>query len=70
MKFNCGITWEEKLKRMKAWHKWFAWHPITIKINDQGEKTCVWLVTVERSSTYWADGADSGWDHEYREITK
>jgi len=30
MKFNCGITWEEKLKRKKAWHKWFAWPDVQL----------------------------------------
>lgn len=54
MKFNCGPTRAERMKKKKhtalkqklkdeQWHKWFAWYPVRIDKND-----CRWLETVER----------------------
>ena len=43
MKFNCGLTKNEKLQ---SWHKWFAWYPVRISKND-----CRWLETVYRKGT-------------------
>lgn len=56
MKFNCGPTWEEK------WHKWFAWHPITLGGGD-----CRWLETIERKGTYSSLSlVGCEWVYEYR----
>jgi hypothetical protein len=30
-------------KRNRGWHRWFAWHPISV-----GDGVIVWLETVER----------------------
>ena len=63
MKFNCGLTREEKDKLREAedsriwneiynyitqWHDWFAWYPVRV-----GSKDCRWLETVERLGTYY-----------------
>lgn len=43
MKFNCGLSWSEKIKYWESWHSWFAWRPVRI-----GSRDCRWLETVER----------------------
>ncbi len=44
MKFDCGETYEEKLKRLATPHKWFAWYPVKIDDHD-----CRWMEFVERT---------------------
>lgn len=63
MRFDCGETWEEEKARKRAWHKWFAWHPIMVKDHD-----CRWLEYVERSGKFWASWGDSGWNWSYRDV--
>ena len=47
-----------KLQNTSVWHRWFAWHPVTV------ENTFVWLSYVERKAfECWA-----GPDFEYRLI--
>jgi len=57
MKFKCkeAETWPEYEKRIKKWHKWFAWYPVSV-----GKEDCRWLETVERSIKieFWYDGID------------
>ena len=66
MKFNCGITWEEKLVARKEWHRWFAWYPIRL-----GSRDCRWLETIERSGTYeMLSECECGFVYEYRAIGK
>jgi hypothetical protein len=62
MKFNCGLTWDEKfdllweekkeLERQVeeggGWHSWFAWYPVKV-----GSRDCRWLERVERRYTFW-----------------
>jgi hypothetical protein len=67
MKFSCGLTWEEYKSRRETWHSWFAWRPVTVSVNDQGRKQCVWLEWVSRKGTYSCNWADSQWDWEYKE---
>ena len=70
MKFNCGLSPEEKFEARvnKArsdnesyiayameWHKYFAWWPTRV-----GSKDCRWLETIERR----ASGIDSMRDRE------
>ena len=38
-----GLTNEEKLRRKKNWHKWFAWFPVTIGVSNDHHKFKCWL---------------------------
>ena len=60
MKFNCGLTreekkvlaeakWEKKLDKEQHWHDFFAWYPVRL-----GSRDCRWLETVEQKGQYWA----------------
>lgn len=46
MIFNCGPTYEQKIKTKQRWHRWFAWHPIRVD-----EHNCAWLQNVMRIGT-------------------
>jgi len=43
MKFNCGISYPDRVKAAGEWHSWFAWYPVRLGSHD-----CRWLETVER----------------------
>lgn len=43
MKFDCGETEEEKIKRLEEWHKYFALFPRRVADHD-----CRWLEYIER----------------------
>lgn len=54
MKFNCGLTWDQKevlrqqrreahLQYIRSWHPAFAWFPKRV-----GNNQCVWLESYER----------------------
>jgi len=61
MKFNCGLTPQEKQAIKARWHDWFAWHPIRL-----GSRDCRWLETVERSCiSPWSD-----WEYRAIEVPK
>ena len=38
MKFNCGLSYEDKREVYRKWHRWFAWYPIRLASKD-----CRWL---------------------------
>lgn len=61
MKFDCGETFAEKKRRLKQWHRWFAWRPV--KVNDHD---CRWLEWVERRGDYYPGYADNDWEWEHR----
>lgn len=76
MKFNCGLTWAEKIainnELRQQWHKWFALIPRRV-----GNKECRWLEYIERKGeTYFAMTGGMGgvkvkkWQYEYRVLTK
>ena len=50
MKFNCGLSADEKrqqeIERSENWHRWFAWKPIRV-----GSRDCRWLEWIERKGT-------------------
>ncbi len=57
MKFDCGLSldkriekWTIKNKHKMVWHKWFAWYPVTYRIEGVREK-CVWLELIQRKGT-------------------
>jgi hypothetical protein len=56
-----GPTWEETKRIRAEWHKWFAWYPVVIRI-EEGHKIKAWLQYVERKGIYCY-----GWAWEYRE---
>ena len=75
MKFNCGLTPEEKRherwlkrlaeeRRLKQWHTMFAYKPI--RMTDS--HTCVWLEPYERRGTSETYCGYTGWTWEYREF--
>ena len=41
-------TWEEKQHRLKNWHKWWAWHPVTVHNSEKNRHQRAWLETVWR----------------------
>lgn len=47
MKFNCGLSAEEKWEYKKKWHPWFAWYPVRI-----GHRDCRWLEYVDRKYVF------------------
>jgi hypothetical protein len=71
MKFNCGLTKEEKERakmraeiaahdRLLKWHDYFALCPIQVASGD-----CRWLETVERKGD-WRGYLYGGWEWQYR----
>lgn len=68
MKFNCGLTrdekhtleWNERLRR-ENWHDWFAWYPVQVASCD-----CRWLEVVQRKLTYCSYYEYSWTKAEYR----
>ncbi len=63
MKFDCGLTWGEKLAAKKEWHAWFAWHPV--RLGESHE--CRWLEYVARKGQQ--EGYEVEWKFDYRELT-
>ena len=74
MKFDCGPTWEEKLRADKEWrsnwHNWFALIPRRVGPNE-----CRWLEIIERKGESYEGYAHAGyggpvrvtkWRYEYR----
>jgi hypothetical protein len=62
MRWDCGLTWEEKKEAKERWHLWFAWHPVRLGPHD-----CRWLETVERKGHYYCYG-HTWWVWKYQEI--
>ena len=58
MKFNCGETSAEGVKRLTKWHRWFAWCPTRVGSND-----CRWLEWIERQGEYGSYGGDWFWEY-------
>jgi hypothetical protein len=56
------MKWSDEKKR--EWHKWFAWHPITLINPDTGTHVTFWLGSVWRIRIngyyfpYWAYSGD------------
>ena len=48
MKWISGHTILEKIEQKKQWHRWFAWHPVVIGINEDNREVKVWLEYVLR----------------------
>lgn len=62
-----GETWEEEKRRKGEWHKYFAWFPVTIRV-ENGHKIKAWLQYVERKGYFCWAWMGGGFDWEYREI--
>jgi hypothetical protein len=62
MKFDCGPTARQQNDACRAWHLWFAWHPVRIGDSRQ----CVWLEKVERKGEFYFDSMGGSWAWEYR----
>lgn len=51
MRWLNGLTWEGKKRRLEGWHPWFAWHPVTIRVED-GRKRRAWMERAYRRGTF------------------
>ena len=49
-----------------GWRRWFAWHPVEVKNDDEGTVESVWLETIERRV---CGGPPDDPSYEYRNIT-
>ena len=58
MKFDCGETWHEKVKRLQTPHKFFCLWPRRVAEHD-----CRWLEYIEREGWYYY-----GWHWYYRPL--
>lgn len=63
MKFRCGESRKDYIKRMGQWHRWFAWYPVRV-----GENDCRWLEFVWRLCIYRSEWGDVYWDTYYKPI--
>jgi len=61
LKFDCGLTYQDKQERKRKWHLWFAWHPITIGSHD-----CRWLEKVYRKGRQKYNFLHGHWLWEYK----
>jgi hypothetical protein len=82
MKFNCGLSPDERFyrrmhkkrierNRLQSWHTKFAWFPVRLT-SAGNEHTCVWLEPYERKGKYFDNtGYDMSnyWEWEYRPFT-
>ena len=63
--------YEEGINKMKEWHRWFAWHPVTIGTKGV-RKIKAWFCWVEKRGRQaeWMDetGCYWRWKWEYRRI--
>ena len=53
MRFNCGLTYLEKLELPFVFIRWFAWYPVRV-----GRLDCRWLEYVEMKEEWissWGD---------------
>jgi len=57
---------ESKIDRLERWHKWFAWHPISIEHAD-GSESKIWFETVDRKGTQHGGYDVDWWDWRYKE---
>lgn len=44
-------TWSKKVARKEEWHKWFAWYPVSVKVED-GEIQWAWFESIYRRMKY------------------
>lgn len=54
MKFSCGLTYVEKMRRQRLWHRVFRWWPVSQR-NGDGTLTCYALCYMERKLNYYGD---------------
>jgi len=55
-----------RIKEKEVWHKWFAWHPVRIKITPDGDSKKVWLEYVYRCGVYECSWGDCYWQWSYK----
>jgi len=48
MRYIVKRNTKTKTKDLWKWHKWFAWHPVIIRYDENNNTILVWLQTVER----------------------
>ena len=66
MKFACDKRYDDKIRRLSNWHKWFAWYPVELAQYD-----CRWLEKVRRRGTRWRDGSlHTYWTWEYEALAQ
>lgn len=70
MKWVNGETDEHKRERLAKWHKWFAWYPVPVAINEEGRRIKVWLEYVERQLHISYPWGEKYVERVFREISK
>ena len=71
MKWFTLKTKRNRIYEKSKWHRWFAWHPVTIKIHEpEGVYEKVWLEWIQRCGTLHTWGFDIYWIWEYRREQK
>lgn len=61
MKFKCGESNDQRWRRLKCWHQWFAWFPVRC-----GDGYCHWLETLWRRGTPKKGATFEWWEWEHR----
>lgn len=61
MRFDCGLSFSERIDAKSQWHTWFAWYPVRV-----GHRDCRWLERVERKGTFYAGAGHCWWSFTYR----
>lgn len=63
MKWISGFSDDEKVRRKKEWHRWFAWFPVIIGHTKDGRQIKAWLRYVKRRGTHYFYSGH--WKYEY-----
>ena len=53
--FGC-YPGDDAVEKALKWHKWFAWHPVTVHSKTGKSSGTVWLQTV------WRRASEASWD--------
>ena len=65
MRFLGMMTREERSRKRKEWHQWFAWYPVTIGVQD-GRTLKIWWEWVERAEEFFPSWGGDEFRWQYR----
>lgn len=57
-----------KYIEITKWHVWFAWHPVTVQVMDDGHYNRLWLCKVLRCAKRVGGWGEAWWEYEYKKI--
>jgi hypothetical protein len=49
----------ERAKKRSVWHRWFAWHPVVVRV-EKGFEQRVWFAPLERKWSFGRYGEQKG----------